>query len=217
MNFGKAFTFVFDDPDWLRKVAINALIGLIPIAGQLYLLGWGLEVARRVASRSMAPLPDVDFGTHIGHGVKALVVALVYTVPIWLIVIPMVAVTVLAEGSTMDYETAAMVMMICNVCGGLLTMVYGLLLGFVLPAAMTRAVLKGSIKAGLEFGQVLARVRSAPGPYLLAFLGTAAASMLAGIVGGIACGIGIVFTMAYYYAVMGHLYGQAYLEASPAR
>jgi hypothetical protein len=57
-------------------------------------------------------------------------------------------------------------------------------------------------------------VSGAIGPYLITLVGTVLASLLAGIVGGIACGIGIIFTMAYYQAVMGHFYGQAYLEAN---
>jgi hypothetical protein len=216
MNFGKAFTFVFDDPEWLRKVAINALIGLIPIVGQLYLVGWGLEVARRVALRTLTPLPDVDFGTYLGHGLKALVVGLVYTIPVWAIVIPMGVVIAVVGNARMDGETAALIAMICNACGGLLMVVYGLLLAFVMPAALTRAVVRNSIKAGLEFGEVLAMVRAAPGAYLLVLLGTLAASLLASTLGGLACGIGIIFTMAYYQAVMGHFYGQAYLEAGAA-
>jgi hypothetical protein len=212
MDFGKAFTFVFDDPDWLKKVAINALIGLIPLVGQLYLLGWGLEVARRVAMRSMTPLPDVDFGTHLGHGIKVFVVSLVYSIPIWIIVIPMVAVMAVAD-ATMDRATVDTVSMLCSAGGGLLMFLYSIALAFIMPAAMTRTVVQGSIRAGVEVGKVLALVRAAPGAFVLAILGTMAAGLLAGIVGGIACGVGIIFTMAYYQVVMGHLYGQAYRQA----
>lgn len=216
MNFGKAFTFVFDDQDWVKKLLINALIGLIPIVGQFYLLGWGLEVARRVAMRSMTPLPDVDFGTFLGHGFKAAVIGIVYAIPIWIVVIPMVAVTGIADAAGMDADAVATIAMVCSICGGLIALVYGIILGLALPAALTRAVLAGSIKAGLQFRDVLALVKAAPGAYLMVLLGSIVASLLASVVGGIACGVGIIFTMAYYQAVMGHFYGQAYLEASAA-
>ncbi len=213
MDFGKAFTFVFDDPDWLKKVAINALIGLIPIVGQLYLLGWGLEVARRVAMRSGTPLPDVDFGTHLGHGFKAFVLGLVYTIPIWVVILPMIIVIAIADAAGLGRDAREMIEMVCGLCAGLILLVYALVLAFAMPAALTRAVVKGSIRAGLEVRQVVALVRAAPGAYLLTLVGTLIASLLASIVGGIACGIGIIFTMAYYQVVMGHFYGQAYLEA----
>ena len=39
MQFGKPFSFVFDDPDWLKKIAMLALLGfaqLIPGIGTLF-------------------------------------------------------------------------------------------------------------------------------------------------------------------------------------
>lgn len=214
-DFGKAFTFVFDDPDWLKKVVINALIGLIPIVGSFYILGWGLEVARRIAMRSATPLPDVDFGAHLGHGFKAFVVALVYTAPLWLLGIVVGIVSALAGG--LDENLAETVAIVSSICMGIFGLVYGLLIGVLLPAAMTRTVVFGTIKDGLNFGAVWGLVRAAPGAYLLTLVGTAVAGLVAGIVGGIACGIGVFLTMAWYQAVMGHFYGQAYLAGSAAR
>lgn len=214
MNFGKAFTFVFDDRDWLRKVAINALIGLIPIVGSIYVLGWGLEVARRVAARSATPLPDVDFGTYLGHGFKAFVVALVYTLPIWVITIPIAIVAALADSAGVDGDALYTILTITNVCGGLLLLVYSLLLGLMIPAAFTRTVVRGSISAGLQVGAVVDMVKAAPGAYLLTLVGTFVAGLLAAIVGTLACGIGLLFTAAYQQLVTGHFYGQAYLEST---
>lgn len=212
MDFGKAFTFVFDDPDWLRKVAINALIGLIPIVGQIYLLGWGLEVAKRVATRSPEPLPDIDFGTYLMHGFRAFVVSLVYTAPIW--VIGLIFGILSAVLSGLDPDLANALAAIGGICFGIFGLVFGLLLGVLLPAALTRTAMFGSIKAGLDFGKAWGLLRAAPGAWVLAFLGTFVAGFLASFVGTIACVIGIIFTMAYYQAVMGHFYGQAYLEST---
>jgi hypothetical protein len=214
MDFGKAFTFVFDDPDWLKKVAINALIGLIPLIGQIYLLGWGLEVARRVAMRSGTPLPDVDFGTYLGHGFKAFVVTLVYTVPAFVIAIPMVVVAAVAENAGLDRDIANIILLIINLGGGLLILLYSLVMGLLLPAALTRAVVFGSIRDGLQFGQVFGLVRAAPVAYLLTLIGALLAATLASLLGSLACGVGIIFTMAYQQVVTGHFYGQAYLESS---
>jgi hypothetical protein len=214
MDFGKAFTFVFDDPDWLKKVAINALIGLIPLIGQLYVLGWGLEVARRVATGSATPLPDVDFGTFLGHGLKAFVVSLVYTAPIWILSIVVAIIT--AIGGQVSEDAGMMLTTITSICLGLFSLVFGLLLGVIMPAALTRTVVLGTIKDGLDVRAVWALVSNAVGPYLMTLVGTILASLLAAIVGSLACGIGLIFTMAYYQVVMGHFYGQAYREANAA-
>jgi hypothetical protein len=211
MDFGKAFTFVFDDPDWLKKIAINSLIGLIPIVGQIYVMGWGLEVARRIAVGSGQPLPDVDFGTYLGYGFKAFVVALVYTAPIWVLSIIVAGLSALLYEVSQDAANA--IGLIVGLCFGSFGIIYGLLMGVMMPAALTRMVVFGSIKDGLAFGNVWGMVRKVPGAYLLVLVGTFAAGLLAGIVGGIACGIGAFFTMTWYQAVMGHLYGQAYQAA----
>jgi hypothetical protein len=216
MDFEKAFTFVFDDPDWLRKVAINALIGIIPIVGQIYLMGWGLEVARRIALGSGEPLPDVDFGTYLGHGFKAFVVALVYTAPIWVFVLVIAAASALIYDVNQGTPTTAAntVAIIAGTCGGLFGLLYGLLMGVMLPAAFTRMVVFGNIKDGLALRAVWDLVRRAPSAYLLVLVGTIVAQILAGIVGGIACGIGVIFTTALYQAIAGHFYGQAYRAAT---
>lgn len=212
MDFAKAFTFAFEDPDWLKKVFINALIGLIPFVGQIYVMGWGLEVARRVATGSPTPLPDVDFGTYLGHGFKAFVVSLVWTAPIWLVSIVFAAIAALTADA--DPDVAEAVAMIGGICVGLVGMVFGIALGIMLPAALTRTVVFGSIKEGLAFGAVGRLVAAAPVAYLLTLVGNFAAGLAASIIGGLACGIGVFFTMTLYQAVMGHFYGQAYVAAS---
>jgi len=216
MDFGKAFTFVFDDIDWLKKVFINALLGLIPLVGQLYLIGWGLEIARRVAMGEPTSLPDADFGTYLGHGWKSLVVSLVYTIPIWVLMIPVIVVGIITETAGMDGDVAGAIMGAVGLVVGLLSMVYGIAMGLLLPAAMTRAVLFGSIGDGLQVGEVLNLVKAAPGAYLLTLVGTMVAGMAAGLVGSIACGVGVFFTMAIAQAITGHFYGQAYRQAAAA-
>lgn len=214
MDFGKAFTFVFEDPDWLKKVAINALIGLIPLVGQFYVMGWGLEVARRIIAGSTEPLPEVDFGTYLGHGFKALVVSLVWTAPIWLVSIVFAAIAALTSNA--DPDVAEAVAMVGGLCVGLVGIVFGIALGIMLPAALTRTVVFGSIRDGLNFGAVWRLVAAAPGPWLLVLVGSVVAGFAASLIGSLACGIGVFFTMTLYQAVMGHFYGQAYLASGAA-
>jgi hypothetical protein len=70
MDLGRAFGFFFEDENWLNKVLIGGLLQIIPIVGQLALLGYLFEVARNVAQGNPRPLPDwSDLGTKLVKGV----------------------------------------------------------------------------------------------------------------------------------------------------
>ncbi len=64
MNYSKALSFVFEDPDWVKKLAIGGLLaflsfycGLIFIIG-FFLLGYYLQILRQVASGEYHMLPQ---------------------------------------------------------------------------------------------------------------------------------------------------------------
>ncbi|NLC14014.1 MAG: hypothetical protein GX768_08235, partial [Chloroflexi bacterium] len=43
MNFGKAFTFIFDDERWFDKLIVPILVSLIPIVGMMAFTGYLLR------------------------------------------------------------------------------------------------------------------------------------------------------------------------------
>ncbi len=88
MDFGKSFTFVFEDPEWLKKIVIAALISIIPLIGQIYLVGYGLEVGRRVIRHDPHPLPDVSFVESLLLGLKSFVIGLIYSIPAIVLSLP---------------------------------------------------------------------------------------------------------------------------------
>lgn len=211
MNFGKAFAFVFEDPDWLKKVAIAALVGLIPIVGQFVLIGWALETAKRVIRQDPAPLADLDFGAQLGTGFKSFLVGLVYSIPAILLYLPMFIVPfVFADSSSDAAGTAATVVMLC--CGGLMAL-YILAMVFVLPAAQGVYLAAGRVGAAFNLKQVFGLIRAAPGAYLIVLLGGMAAGFIAPL-GSIACGVGALLTSAYALLINAHLLGQAYRSAA---
>jgi hypothetical protein len=46
MEFGKAFSFPFEDQDWVKKLGIAGLLMIIPIIGWLAVAGWGIEMGK---------------------------------------------------------------------------------------------------------------------------------------------------------------------------
>ena len=87
MDFAKAFSYQFQDPKWVEKILITALISLIPLFGGFYLLGWTLADIRRMMKGEPYPMPETDFGGHFILGLKWAAVQLVYAVPALLVVI----------------------------------------------------------------------------------------------------------------------------------
>jgi hypothetical protein len=213
MEFGKAFGFVFQDEDWIKKLGIGSVLLLVPVIGNLAVLGWGTEVTRRVIEAEEEELPAwSDFGGLIKKGFMTSVIGLVYFLPIILF-------QGCAQGmifaapeifSGQDAETAMLVALICMGC---LSLLYALFAGLVLPSAIASYAVSGSMKEAFQFGAVLARVRAAPGAYALALVGAIIAVLVIAPLGIIACSIGVFVTLAYSFLITGHLNGQAYLAA----
>jgi len=215
MEFGKAFTYVFEDTDWLKKVGIAALVLLIPIIGQLIVLGWSLEITRRVIQNDPKPLPDwSDFGGHVVRGLKAFVIGLVYALPIIVLSICQSTTPLIAGNDSQD--TLTTIVAFLSICFGCVMFIYGIFLGFVLPAAYGKFAATDELGAAFRFGEVFGLVRAAPSAYLIVLLGGIVAGIIAGL-GLILCFIGIILTLAYSMTINAHFYGQAYNQAVAAK
>ncbi|MBE9478838.1 MAG: DUF4013 domain-containing protein [Chloroflexi bacterium] len=209
MDFGLSFSFPFQDEDWIKKIVLTAVISLIPLIGQFALMGWMVELTRRVIRGDAEPLPDwADFGGILVLGLKMFVIGFVYALPLILIALPMGIFS-----SFTDNDSAAAIYSFVMMCFSCFAMIYGLALAFFFPAAVGELAVTDNLGEAINPTNIIAHVRAAPNAYLLAFLGTIVAGFLAGF-GIILCFIGIIFTAVYAYAVQGHLYGQAYLEAT---
>lgn len=211
MDFGLAFSFPFKDSDWFKKIALIGLVSLIPIVGQLFLLGWSLEITRRVIHHDPVSLPDIDLGKNLADGFLATIIGLIYSIPLIIISIPFGILSGLSNDPNLN-----MVLTLASLCFGLVCLVYGLFLAFVLPAAYASFVATGQFGAAFQFGEIFSLIRAAPGAYVLVILGVLISGIIAPL-GLILCIIGVLLTAAYALSVAGHLYGQAYNQARATR
>jgi hypothetical protein len=206
MDFGKAFSFVFEDEDWLKKIAVGGLFSLIPVIGIFVVLGWGVEITKRVINGDPEVLPDwSDFGGYLTRGFMVFLVAFIYLLPVIL----------LQACSSLPYlyeaadETLLTIFTIVTVCFGCLTTIYSIGAYLLLPAAIARYAATGEVSAAFKLGEVFKMVKNNIGTYAMVLLGGIVASLVASL-GVIACGIGVLFTSVYSFAINGHLWGQAY-------
>jgi hypothetical protein len=217
MDFAKAFSFPFEDPNWLTKLGLMALVSLIPVFGWLVLAGWIVEIVRRVIQRNPTPLPELEMGYLFGLGWKSFVAGLVYSLPIIILQIPIMVATNMVSASSSNGSASSpadFIPVFFSLCCGGLMLLYAIALAFMLPAALGNLAAKGNLGAAFEFKTIFGLLRAAPIAYLIAIVGAILVNMAAGMVGSIVCVIGVIFTTVYAGAVAAHFYGQAYNEAT---
>jgi fumarate reductase subunit D len=212
MDFGKAFSYQFQDPKWVEKILITALISLIPVFGGLYLVGWALADIRRVMNGEAYPMPETDFGGHFMRGLKWAIVQFVYAIPAILVFV----IVAILGGFSANQQGSGNILFLAVCCINIVVLLYLLILAFFTPIIQIVFLEEGeSIGAGFHFSRIIAVLRAAPGAYGLAFLGTIIGGIIAPI-GGILFGVGALVTTVYAESMMSHLIGQAYLETGKA-
>ena len=211
MDIGKAFTYVFEDEDWVKKVLIGGVINLIPIAGFLFTTGYMLEAIKNVMEGRPLPLPEWDdWGGKFMKGLMAFIIGLVYSIPIIVVACCFVGVMAAAGQNEDLTNTLGSVGGPCINC---VSWLYSLALMVVFPAVTAKYAEAWELGAAFRFGEIFNLIKDNIGTYLIVLV----ISLLAGIVGSIglvACGIGMLFTTFYGMLVNGYAYGQAYRIAS---
>ena len=211
MEFGKSFTYVFEDDDWIVKILLAAVIAFIPIIGMLAVAGWGVEITKRAIHKDPEQLPGWgDFVNYLIKGLVVILIGFVYMLPVLLVQACSNGTFLLGQES--GEEGLILLGNIVMACFGCLSFIYAILVFFLIAAAIGRYADTGEIGSAFQFGKVFATVKAAPAAYLMVLVGGFLAAMIA-FAGMIACIIGVFLTMAYASAINAHLMGQAYYEA----
>lgn len=239
VDLGKAFQHMFDDPEWITKTIIGALLLVVPILN-FTVYGYELRVVKNVRKGEPRPMPTWDdFSSFFSEGLLLGLARIVYGLPLLVFIIPfffiflMPMFAALAAGGS-DSEAANRVfglvfgagMLFMFLCLGLM-MIYGLLLGFAFPAITANFAKHGTFASCFEFKAILAFIRTNFNNYLMVWLATLAAGLVVGAiytaVNLVPC-IGFLFALPLIMAggffvlmVGGHALGQALAyEAAPA-
>ncbi len=223
MDVGKSVGYVFEDQKWTNKLLIGMLVSIVPIIN-FALLGWVIDIMRNVSRREPLPLPEWDdFGEKFIKGAILFVVGLIYSLPVLLIVCPMMFLPFLRGDIGQDGRQAITSMFVGTTLA--LTCVislYGLLLSFLMPAIYLNFARKGTFSACFEFGEIWRSMSRNLGDYIVAWLIIivvgVAVTFLIGLVAGIVafipcCGWILSWVLlgsagVYILAVFGHLFGQ---------
>jgi len=229
MDIGRSFTFPFQDKSWFSKLLIAALISLVPILN-FALVGWMVDIAKRVMDHELEELPGWDdFGKKFMGGLYYTVAGFIYALPVILVSCVMFAISfgstfaAAQEGNTEEVVAAIMagngIVIFCLSC---LVILYGLVLSVLMPALLVHYAKEDNFGAMFKLGVVYGKVRENAGTFFMAWLVALVFSFLAGLalggagsilslipcIGWIAALLISMLAAPYISAVYSHLFGQ---------
>jgi len=85
VDFGRAFTSVTEDPDWIKKILIGGAFMLLSsvLVGVPFVLGYFSQTLRNVVAGAARPLPEWDdLGGIFSEGLRLTAVYLVYVLAV---------------------------------------------------------------------------------------------------------------------------------------
>ncbi|HEX8251958.1 MAG TPA: DUF4013 domain-containing protein [Thermoanaerobaculia bacterium] len=213
-DFGRPFSFVFDDPRWLQKILIGGLFYLagFVLIGWFFIFGYVARTTRNLIAGAALPLPEWDdLGDFFSEGVRLFGVVLLYAIP-FIIMALVFIVPSLALSSTGEegLEAAGGVMFACVSC---LLVPLSLVVLLFLPASLLFAVAEQRFGAAFELRRIWPFIRENIGNYLLAIVVYLIARFIGGAGTALLC-IGVIFTGFWSVLISAHGFAQVYRLSS---
>ena len=204
MDYGKAFTFLFNDKKWIGKFLVGVVISLVPIVN---FAGYGymIQLLKNVRDGAEETLPDWDdFGKYFVDGLKFMLGFLVYLIPVILLsfFVLIFAIVADAAGDAGDAFGVAMMLLTC------LIFFFTFLPMLLYPALFIQYGKEDHISDMFKLREMRDLFKANSGNYIIVLI------MVLFVVGFIAsfgmlfCFIGIFFTAWYAQLVSAHMIGQ---------
>ncbi len=217
-DIGHAFGLPFKDPSWASKFVIAALFMLLCLLGIgiPVIVGYLIQVTQRVMRREEHILPEWnDIGVKFVLGFKYCIVYMIYLIPVFLLVIPVIALAIAT--STTDAPDMVGVLTVIYMFGfTLLVIPYALLLSAIFPIVAYRFALREKISDAIDLGRIFRDFRTNwQNTVVVALIAVGIQSFA--FIGLLFFLIGVFFTVFYVYLVSAGMHGLLYLELPEER
>ena len=190
------------------------MLASVFIIGAFFVYGYLARLVRNVIAGEAQPLPEWDdLGEYFSEGLRLFCVALVYTLPLIVMMFVFIVPSIVAESVDNDA--------LRNIGGGMAACVWciifplGLAMALWLPGALLFAVVERRFGAAFEFAQIAAFIKGNIGNYLLAFVVWLVVRMIVPF-GFILLCVGIFFTGFWSVVVASYSFAQAW-RLAPSR
>jgi hypothetical protein len=211
MDIGQALRFTTEDKKWVEKIAIAAVL-IFTVIGWLAVIGWMLEIVRRVVRGEPEVLPPwTNLGKYFVDGLMVGVIGFLWMLPIFVLNACLGGLTGLLSSSQGDGSAGGMVVFM-NICLAFISLPYALAVSFLTPPMLGIFALQGTFGEAVNPAKAWRLARANLDGFLIAWLMAGIVGVAASLIGTILCVIGLFPLAAYAAVVSGHLYGQAYRE-----
>jgi hypothetical protein len=190
------------------------MLASVFIIGAFFVYGYIARLVRNVIAGEAYPLPEWDdLGEYFSEGLRLFCVALVYMLPLIVLMFVFIVPSIVAEAA--DNEALR------NIGGGLAACVWcivfplGLAMALWMPGALLFAVVERRFGAAFEFAQIAAFIKGNIGNYLLAFVVWLVVRMIVPF-GFILLCVGVFVTGFWSFVVAGYSFAQAW-RLAPSR
>jgi hypothetical protein len=214
IDFGRSFTFVGEDPDWLKKLLIGGVFTLACaiLVGIPFVLGYCSRTLRNVTAGTRPELPEWDeLGGLFEEGLPLTAVYLVYTLGLIVVIGALAAVLLVpvfvASGSGKPSDALGALGAVGIVAFYGVVMLLSFAMALYLPAALARAALRGSFADGFAVRQNFAFITANLGNYALSLVSYLLAAFLAQF-GFLLCCVGLFPAAFWSYLVVTSALGQ---------
>jgi hypothetical protein len=216
MDIGKAYTFIPEDDDWIKKIIIGGVLILfsflfIPI---FFVIGYQIAVVKKVMNGEDRALPEWnDWGKMFMDGLVVWVAQIVYALPVILLTLCSFFIWVPAAtdpgGDIGDVLSGAAIFgLVVLAC---LVFLFAIALAFIMPALYIQYARTGEFGPMFQVGEVIRIARENFVDILIVIVASIAAGLVLGLVTWIPiCGWLILAPLGTVWIMVAtaHLYGQ---------
>jgi hypothetical protein len=216
MEIGESIKYPTTDKDWIKKVVIGGILGMIPIVNFI-VQGYYLKIIKgSIENKSGMPEWE-DWGNLFIKGLLVFIISIIY------MLIPIIVISISVGGAIMaavSGGTEAMVAAIGAAAGGFIIGFILMLIAFLLlPMALAIYAKEESFGSAFRFGEIIRRILSNLGSYILVYIVIIVLGVIVGIITGILniipfLGVVIaIFTNFYIVAVAANMFGEVYTNS----
>jgi hypothetical protein len=196
VDISRIFSTIFNDPQWVGKLAVTALITLfalfttpllIGLAGWAVLLGYQVTLINNVRAGLQYPLPRWDdISEYFGMGAQALVGAILYALPLALF-----GCCIAAAGAVMG-EGGRTIISLASCCLLPLLLVYVLIITPMFTLGLGRFGENPTVNVFLQFQQLFGLLSAHRSDAIAFLIGSVILSLIFGVLSGTIIGIPVM-------------------------